>query len=135
MISPQNNEYVIELRATGLSFDNIATIAKISKPTVIKICNKHSSEINAAKSKIKEQINASLQQRKNIYQTLIEKASAELLSRDLTVASNKELVTIISQTERALSTISPQPIANNESIFSVMADDDLLAIAKAVNAT
>ena len=131
MIGVEDSSKIIELRSTGLSFDNIAAITKISKPTVMKLCRDRQQEIIKQRNDRNADTFESIEQRKIIYQTVLERASAELLSRKLEDMSSRELIGILSSMEKALSYLIPPPASKAPSKLSNLSDNDLKSIAQA----
>ncbi|MEO5690749.1 MAG: hypothetical protein ABIQ64_01025 [Candidatus Saccharimonadales bacterium] len=132
MISVDDSNKIIELRSTGLSFDNIAAITKVSKPTVMKLCHDRQQDVANKHNRRNDDTLDSIEQRKLIYQAIIEKASAELLSRELEGMSSRELINTISSTEKALSYIMPPPMNKTPSNLSTLSDNELRHIAQAL---
>ena len=131
MISVENSNRVIELRSTGLSFDNIAAITKISKPTVMKLCHDRKQEITNLHNDRNASTLEGIEQRKIIYQAVIEKASSELLSREFENLSSREIMSIISGAEKALAYLTPPPTNKNPNALHSLSDNDLKSIAQA----
>jgi len=135
MTSLEKQNEIVRLRGLGNSYDSIASITNVSKPTVIKTCSAFSSEIENLQAKNHEHTQSdlmySIEKRSEMYQDLIKKLYAEIAKRDLTELDTDKLFSVLEKTERALSVIEARvrPKGNND--FDGLSDDKLAIIANA----
>lgn len=124
----QQNE-VIEYRALGYSFQTISRLTSISKPTVIKICENASEDIQnaqqAAKSQMQERLTASVARRQTAYGVVLDRVLEELLARDLSDLSTKELASVATSLERSAWIIRDKESAQPVNEFADLSDEEL----------
>lgn len=105
MIDLLTSNEIVKHRALGFSFDEITKLTSVSKPTVMKICEIRNNDINEAKhlilSGFRVYMAEAVAKRKMLYNTILEKAGAELLSRDMCEMKPEELASLISKLERS----------------------------------
>lgn len=139
MTTLEKKNEIVRLRGLGNSYDSIASITSVSKPTVVKICNALNSDIETIQIKNQESMKAdltySIEKRSEMYQHLISRIYREVAGRDLTEIDTSKLVTMLERTERALTNIETRTNLKNSISYSDMSDTDLSAIAKAISAT
>lgn len=132
MITLETKNEIIRLRSLSYSYDSIASILAVSKPSVMKICKEHILEINVIQA---EQISTTLQEatdnieaRSRLYRDLIRRLYDELANRDLTSVSTDRLMAMLEKAERGLSSIEMR--SNSElTDFYNLSDNELAIIA------
>lgn len=109
MINIQTSDEIIKYRALGFSYDDIVELSKVSKPVVIKICKERQMDIEDSKKYASSQTNMEIKEaiinRKIIYNTLLYKASSEIMKRDLSTMKVNELATLIGSLEKSLNVL------------------------------
>lgn len=136
MISLETRNNVVRQRASGYSYDVIATDIGISKPTVMEICRTRESEIVAMQdisiASTNDDARYATSERSKLYRQLIGTLHAQIMSRDLSEVSTERLFTMLERTERSLSIIEQRQTVSSDGWIEELSDDELLRISSAI---
>ena len=138
MISLEQANEVVLYRSVGTSYDTIAERVGISLPTVIKICKTRHNDICKAREIARKAVITSaseyVKKRSKIYFELLQNACDELLSRDFSKMSTKELISMIKSLEQTTAIIQDsecQEVDKVSNSLSNLSDEDLRKLARA----
>lgn len=135
MINLETSNEIIKHRALGFSYEDIANITEVSKPTVIKICTERKADTTEAKRLASFQTNSDISEaiknRKIIYNTLLYKVSSEILGRDLSSMKVGELSSLTNSLERSLSVLNGDNTTKTTDRWSQLSDEELGIIVDA----
>jgi len=136
MINIQTSNEIIKYRALGFSYDDIVELSKVSKPVVMKICKERQTDIEDSKKYANSQANMEIKEaiinRKIIYNTLLYKASSEIMKRDLSTMKVNELATLIGSLEKSLNVLEGNNLNKTTDTFENVSDKTLAKMALAV---
>ena len=136
MINIQISNEIIKYRALGFSYDDIVELSKVSKPVVIKICKERQMDIEDSKKYASSQTNMEIKEaiinRKIIYNTLLYKASSEIMKRDLSTMKVNELATLIGSLEKSLNVLEGNNLVKATDTIEKVSDETLTKMALAV---
>jgi len=136
MINIQTSNEIIKYRALGFSYDDIVELSKVSKPVVIKICKERQVDIEDSKKYASNQTNMEIKEaiinRKIIYNTLLYKASSEIMKRDLSTMKVNELATLIGSLEKSLNVLEGNNLNKATDTVEKVSDETLAKMALAV---
>ncbi len=136
MINIQTSNEIIKYRALGFSYDDIVELSKVSKPVVIKICKERQADIEDSKKYASSQANMEIKEaiinRKIIYNTLLYKASSEIMKRDLSTLKVNELVNLIGSLEKSLNVLESNNLIKTPDTNETVSDKTLVKMALAV---
>lgn len=109
MITLEQSNMIVKHRAAAASYDTIAQITGISKPTVMKVCYEREKDIIEAR-KIAWESNRDVivdftNKRREMYQGLLKEACDELVNRNLSEMSMRDLLLLIRTTEQNLASL------------------------------
>lgn len=111
MLDEQSEQYTrkerfIQLRANGMSYDNIAKRMKVSKPTLINWSNELQTEIHnlreIQKESLREQFAISKRHRIEMLSEQLRKARDELLKRDYKDVPTLQLLSAVMKIEERI---------------------------------
>lgn len=106
MITLEQSNEIIKHRAAAASYDDIAELTGISKPTVIKVCKERENDIlevrKMAWANCQERIRGFIEERRQTYQDLLKEACSTICKRDVSKMTNKELLSLIRTLEQNL---------------------------------
>ncbi len=121
MITEDQKEKFIKLRAKGYSFDKISEILNISKPTLLNASRKLSKKIANYKELYKEQI---LEELRLTYKNKLESLSKtqervikEILDRDLSDVPIHKLFEIYQKCDRDINRLKPDSTTFKDDLF------------------
>ncbi len=136
MINIQTSNEIIKYRALGFSYDDVVELSKVSKPVVMKICKERQVDIEDSKKYASSQANLEIKEaiinRKIIYNTLLYKASSEIMKRDLSTMKVNELSTLIGSLEKSLNVLEGNSLIKATDISEKVSDETLVKMALAV---
>ena len=136
MINIQTSNEIIKYRALGFSYDDIVELSKVSKPVVIKICKERQMDIEDSKKYASSQTNMEIKEaiinRKIIYNTLLYKASSEIMKRDLSTMKVNELATLIGSLEKSLNVLEGNNLTKATDTIGKVSNETLAKMALAV---
>lgn len=136
MINIQTSNEIIKYRALGFSYDDIVELSKVSKPVVIKICKERQVDIEDSKKYASSQTNMEIKEaiinRKIIYNTLLYKASSEIMKRDLSTMKVNELAILIGSLEKSLNVLEGNNLNKATEVSENVSDKTLAKMALAV---
>jgi len=136
MINIQTSNEIIKYRALGFSYDDIVELSKVSKPVVIKICKERQMDIEDSKKYASSQTNMEIKEaiinRKIIYNTLLYKASSEMMKRDLSTMKISELASLIGSLEKSLNVLESNNLIKTPETAETVSDETLVKMALAV---
>ena len=106
MITLEQSNEIIKHRAAAASYDDIAELTGVSKPTVIKVCKERENDILEARkiawANCQEGIRDFIEERRQTYQYLLKEACNTICERDVSKMTNKELLSLIRTLEQNL---------------------------------
>lgn len=106
MITLEQSNEIIKHRAAAASYDDIAELTGISKPTIIKVCKERENDILEARKiawdNCQEEIRDFIEERRQTYQDLLKTACETIHKRDVSEMTNKELLSLIRTLEQNL---------------------------------
>lgn len=122
MKSLTQKEQMIELRAQGFSFADIATKLDISKQTALNWAKELGIEIKNAQTVVKESFMEKLKLGRDfklrLYKDVLERLEAEFKTRSFEDLSTQELLNEILRIEKILSDETSIKIFNKENAFA-----------------
>lgn len=132
MITLEQSNAIIKHRAAAASYDDIAKITGISKPTVIKVCKEREADILEARKIAWEHTKIDVvdfvSERRELYENLLKNACDIIVKRDISTMSNKEIFSLMRTLEQNLAAVAISNKDNsksNKNPYSELTDEQL----------